>query len=79
MAWNRTFISGDNAEARKFQLDENLRGAVLWIAAASALVGLAFGAMVVLTSPDGWATKIAQSATASEEVSLVSYDISSAN
>jgi uncharacterized protein (UPF0212 family) len=79
MAWNRTFIGDDAAEARKFRLDENLRGAVLWMAAATALVGIAFGVMVVLTSPDGWATRIAQSATSSEDMSLVAYDISSAN
>ena len=78
MAWQKTLIGGEGG-GYKFRFDENVRGAVLWVAAAAALVGLAFAAMLMLTSPDGWATKMAQSATTGEDVSLISYDVSSAN
>ena len=54
------------------RLNDNIRGAMVVVLGSAALVGLAFGAMVVLTSPDGWATKAAQSAVSGESTSLIS-------
>jgi hypothetical protein len=51
-------------EAHKVRFDENLRGVVVMVGGAVALVGLAFGAMVMFTSPDGWLSKAANSAAA---------------
>ena len=62
----------ESHEEHKFRFDENVRGALIVVAGSIALVGLAWGAMVVLTSPDGWVTKAANSAL-SEDVQLVSF------
>jgi hypothetical protein len=59
-------MSAQAHEGHKIRFDENLRGVVVMIGGAVALVGLAFGAMVMFTSPDGWLTKAANSASASE-------------
>jgi hypothetical protein len=53
-------------EEHKIRLHDNLRGIVIMMLGAAGLVGLAFGAMVMLTSPDGWVTKAANSAISSE-------------
>ena len=62
----------ESHEEHKFRFDVNVRGALIVVAGSIALVGLAWGAMVVLTSPDGWVTKAANSAL-SEDVQLVSF------
>jgi len=64
--------------SHKLQLSERLRGAAIMLLGCAALVGLAFGAMVLLTSPDGWVMKAANSAMAGEQPALVSFDVSSA-
>lgn len=69
----------DRDDESKIPVSENIRGAIVLVLASAAMVGLAFGIMVVLTSPDGWASKAAQSATTGEDVSLISYDVSSVN
>jgi hypothetical protein len=51
------------------RLNDNIRGALVVVLGSAALVGLAFAAMVVLTSPEGWATKAAQSAMSGEPAS----------
>jgi len=56
------------------RLNDNIRGAMIVVLGSAALVGLAFGAMVVLTSPEGWATKAAQGAMSGESTSLVSLN-----
>jgi hypothetical protein len=60
-------------EDHGFQLGENLRGAVIVALGSAALIGLAWGAMVVLTSPEGWVTKAANSAISGDDVQLVSF------
>jgi hypothetical protein len=62
----------------KIRFDENLRGAVIVVVGSVALVGLAWGAMMMLTSPDGWVTKAANSAVAGEGTQLVSFSEESA-
>ncbi|MDP3736554.1 MAG: hypothetical protein Q8R02_04145 [Hyphomonadaceae bacterium] len=69
----------DNAGEHRIPVSENIRGAIVLVLASAALVGLAFGVMLLLTSPDGWASKAAQSAASGEDVSLISYDVSSAD
>ena len=56
------------------RLNDNIRGALIVVLGSAALVGLAFGAMVMLTSPDGWATKAARSAMSGESTSLISLN-----
>ena len=65
--------------AHRLRLNEHARGAVIMVLGCAALVGLAFGAMVLLTSPDSWVAKAANSAIAGEQPALVSFDLSSAN
>ncbi len=62
----------ETQEEHRFRFDENVRGALVVVVGSAALVGLAWGAMMVLTSPDGWVTKAANSAL-SEDVQLVSF------
>jgi hypothetical protein len=65
--------------SHRLHLSHHLRGAAIMLVGCVALVGLAFGAMVLLTSPDGWVAKAASSALAGEQASLVSFDLSSAD
>lgn len=53
---------------------EALRGAIVLVAAAAALVGVAFIIMQAVTGPDGWATRMATTAYSGEAV-LVSGPI----
>ena len=62
--------AGDEAP-RRFKLGDNARGAIIMIAGALALMGLAFGGMLLLTSPNGWVTKAANGAVSGEEIGLV--------
>jgi hypothetical protein len=55
------------------RVDENLRGLLILIAASAALVAIAYGAMMALTSPGGWATKVAGDAMAGETAVLTSF------
>jgi hypothetical protein len=66
-------------ENHRTELGDNLRAALIMILGCCALVGFAFGAMVVLTSPDGWLTKAANSAIAGESAELMSFDLSAAD
>jgi hypothetical protein len=66
-------------EGYRTVLGDNLRAALVMVLGCCALVGLAFGAMVVLTSPDGWLTKAANSAMAGESDELMSFNLSSAD
>lgn len=50
----------------KVRLDERVRGAVVMIAGVAALIGIAYGAMTLLTAEDGWAMRAANSAPAVE-------------
>lgn len=69
---NSRNVGQETHEGHRFRFDENVRGALAVVAGSAALVGLAWGAMLVLTSPDGWVTKAANSAI-SDDVQLVSF------
>lgn len=73
MSWKHlTADAADHAE-HKIRFDDNLRGAIVVVLGAVALVGMAFGAMVVLTSPDGWVTKAANTAISGESAQLTNF------
>ena len=57
--------TGQDHAGRKFQLDERMRGVLVMVLGTGALVGIAYGAMTLITAPDGWAMKAAN-ATAGE-------------
>ncbi len=72
----RNTADGADHDSRGFHLDGNIRGAVVVVVGAAALVGLAFGGMVMLTSPDGWIMKAAnQAMMTAQQGTLASYDI----
>jgi hypothetical protein len=51
-------------------------GALVVIAGCAMLIGLSFGAMVLLTGPDGWITKAANTAMANDSGTvLTAYTI----
>lgn len=54
-----------------FQLGDNARGALIMAAGALMLMGLAFGGMVLLTSPGGWVSEAASSAVSGEGSGLL--------
>ena len=66
-------------ESHRTELGDNLRAALVMILGCCAFVGLAFGVMVLLTSPGSWVAKAANSAMAGEPAALVSFDLSSAD
>ncbi len=63
----------NNPRAARPKLNDNMRGLVVLIAASVALVAIAYGAMVALTSPGGWAMKVAGDAMAGEAATLTSF------
>jgi hypothetical protein len=60
-------MSSEVHDEHKFRLDERVRGVVVMVLGTGALVGIAYGAMTLLTAPDGWAMKAAN-ATVSEAI-----------
>ena len=55
-----------------------LRSAAVVVIGAGMMVALAFGAMMMLTSPDGWVMKAAnQAVSTAQHGTLASYDIAS--
>jgi len=62
------------------QTRENVHCALAVTIAAVAFVGLAFGVMMVLASPDGWVMKAAsQAMTTAQQGTLASYDVANTN
>jgi hypothetical protein len=57
-------MSSEAQKSRSFALDERVRGIVVMVAGVAALVGIAYGAMTLITAPDGWAMKAANSPSA---------------
>lgn len=58
-------------------LGANICGALIMIAGSIAFVAVAWGAMVAVTSPNGWVSKAANKALAGEAVTLTSFADSS--
>jgi len=61
---------------RPFWLNENVRGAVVLVLGVVALIGISYGAMVVVTSPDGWVARADSNAATGEPqpTALVTFD-----
>jgi hypothetical protein len=57
-------MSSEVHQERKFQLDERVRGVVVMVVGVAALIGIAYGAMTLLTSEDGWAMRAANAPAA---------------
>lgn len=63
-----------------FHVPDNIRNMLVVVVAGAGLVGLAFGAMMLLTSPDGWVMKAAnQAVTTAQEGTLASYTLADSN
>jgi len=60
-------MSSEVQKQRGFALDERVRGIVVMVAGVAALVGIAYGAMTLITAPDGWAMKAANTPAAQAE------------
>ena len=58
-------MSSNVTEQRKSQLDERIRGVIVMIAGMAVLVGVAYGAMTLLTAEDGWAMRAANASAES--------------
>jgi hypothetical protein len=72
-------IGGEHEESRGFHIDDRVRGVLVVLAGGTIMVALAFGAMLMLTSPDGWVMKVAnQAVMTAQEGTLASYDPSDA-
>jgi hypothetical protein len=53
-----------------------LRSAAVVVFGAAMMVAMAFGAMMMLTSPDGWVMKAAnQAVSTAQQGTLASYDV----
>jgi hypothetical protein len=58
------------------RIPEAVRGVAVVAIGAALMIGMAFGAMTLLTSPDGWVMKAAnQAVTTAQHGTLASYDI----
>ncbi len=79
MELNHTASGSHEEPARGVHFDENFRGVLVVLIGSAGLVGLAFGAMMMLTSPDGWVMKAAnQAITTAQQGTLASYSIADA-
>jgi len=64
----------DATENRR--LPEIVRSVGVVVIGAAMMIGMAYGAMTLLTSPDGWVMKAAsQAVTTAQHGTLASYDI----
>jgi hypothetical protein len=52
---------------------EKLRGALIMSIGVALLIGISYGAMVVLTSPNGWVAQAARNAASGEQAMTVSF------
>jgi hypothetical protein len=64
----------DATENRR--MPEMVRGAAVVAIGAAMMIGMAYGAMMLLTSPDGWVMKAANHAVSTaQQGTLASYDM----
>jgi hypothetical protein len=62
-------------EGRK-RVPDAVRGVLVVAGGAAIMLGMAFGAMTLLTSPDGWVMKAAnQAMSTAQQGTLASYDM----
>jgi hypothetical protein len=61
---------------RDVRMPDAVRGALVVVGGATIMLGMAFGAMMLLTSPDGWVMKAAnQAMSTAQQGTLATYDI----
>jgi hypothetical protein len=61
---------------RDVRMPDAVRGALVVAGGATIMLGMAFGAMMLLTSPDGWVMKAAnQAMSTAQQGTLATYDI----
>ncbi len=79
MELNQTVSGGLGERKRAFRFDENFRSALVVLIGSAGIIGIAFGAMMMLTSPDGWVMKAAnQAMMTAQQGTLASYSIADA-
>ncbi len=61
----------EDAAARASGVKRQLQGLLVVAASAVAMIGLAFGAMVLLSSPAGWVMKVANQAMTDHQQAVV--------
>ncbi len=62
--------------AGKGRIPDAVKGAMVVAGGATIMLGMAFGAMLLLTSPDGWVMKAAnQAISTAQQGTLATYDI----
>lgn len=62
--------------AGKVRIPDAVKGAMVVAGGATIMLGMAFGAMLLLTSPDGWVMKAAnQAMSTAQQGTLATYDI----
>lgn len=62
--------------AGKGRIPDAVKGAMVVAGGATIMLGMAFGAMLLLTSPDGWVMKAAnQAMSTAQQGTLATYDI----
>ncbi len=70
------FEQSASGEHRGLHVSDSVRGVLVVVLSAAGLVGLAYGAMLVLTSPDGWVMQAANQAMATaQQGTLASYSL----
>lgn len=58
------------------RIPDAVRGALVVAGGAAIMIAMAFGAMLLLTSPDGWVMKAAnQAMSTAQQGTLATYDI----
>ncbi len=73
-----TPASQSSAASAPSATHDRLRSAAVVVIGAGMMVAMAFGAMIMLTSPDGWVMKAAnQAVSTAQQGTLASYDIAS--
>ncbi len=66
----------EHEAASRKRVPDAVRGAAVVFMGAAMMIGMAYGAMAILTSPDGWVMKAAnQAMTTAQQGTLASYDI----
>jgi hypothetical protein len=76
MSSKHTAANAAAHEEHRVRFGDNLRGALIVLFGAVALVGISYGVMVAITSPDGWIAKAAGSAIRGENVQITSFGTS---
>jgi hypothetical protein len=79
MGFMRPTADGSENASGKLPINDNVRSAIVVVIGAAGLMAIAFGTMMMLTSPDGWVMKAAnQAMTTAQQGTLASYNVADA-